>query len=68
MAGKEMTMEDLFNALKNPEKVEKGDLPNIKATWERLGNKDKFEELGLDGTELDEFLKEWVDQNPYALI
>mgnify|MGYP003680086158 CR=1 FL=1 len=64
----ELTMDDLLNALKNPEKVEKGDLANIKETWTRIGDKDKFEELGLEGSELDNFLKEWIDLNPYSNI
>ena len=58
----ELTIEDLLNSLKNPQKVT---LENTKETWERIGRKDKFEELGLEPSELDEFLKEFTNNNPY---
>jgi len=58
----ELTIEDLLNSLRDPQKVT---LENNKETWERIGRKDKFEELGLEPSELDEFLKEFVNNNPY---
>jgi hypothetical protein len=59
------TIDDLLNGLQNPNK---GTLENTKDTWERIGNKDKFEELGLEKSALESFLKEWVEDNPYNLI
>ena len=61
----ELTIEDLLRSLQNPQKVT---LENTKETWERIGNKDKFEELGLKPSELDEFLKEFTNNNPYNNI
>lgn len=61
----ELTIEDLLNSLQNPQKVT---LENTKETWERIGRKDKFEELGLEPSELDEFLKEFTNNNPYNNI
>ena len=57
-----VTIEDLLNALQNPDSVT---LENTKETWERIGNKDKFAELGLEESELDDFLSEWIAENPY---
>lgn len=61
----ELTIEDLLNSLRDPQKVT---LENTKETWERIGRKDKFEELGLEPSELDEFLKEFINNNPYNNI
>ena len=61
-----VTIDDLLNALQNPDNPSK--LENSRETWERIGNKDRFEELGLEGSDLDEFLKEWIDNNPYSNI
>ena len=61
-----VTIEDMLNALQNPNQPSK--LDNTRETWERIGNKDRFEELGLEGSDLDEFLKEWIDSNPYSNI
>lgn len=62
-----VTIDDLLNALQNPEKSNVS-LENSKETWRRIGDKDKFAELGLESSELDEFLKEWMDNNPYSNI
>jgi hypothetical protein len=40
-------------------------LENSKETWKRIANKDSFEELGLSGSELDNFLTDWIKDNPY---
>lgn len=40
-----VTIDELLNALQNPDKVT---LENNKDTWSRIGNKDSFEELGLE--------------------
>ena len=61
-----VTIDDLLNALQNPDQPSK--LENTRETWERIGNKDKFSELGLDDGELEQFLKEWIDNNPYSSI
>ena len=63
---KTITIDDLLNALQNPENVSK--LENTKETWRRIGERDSFSELGLDGSELDDFLKEWIQDNPYSAI
>lgn len=65
MKEKELTLDDLLNALQNPSKVT---LENTPETWERIGNKDKFLELGMDESELESFLKEWIESNPYNNI
>jgi hypothetical protein len=58
----ELTIEDLLNALQNPET---GQLENNAETWSRIGKKDDFSELGLEASELDDFLAEWIGDNPY---
>ena len=58
-----VTIDDLLNALQNPDNPSK--LENSKETWSRIGNRDNFSELGLEGSELDNFLKEWIMENPY---
>jgi len=65
MKEKELTLDDLLNALQNPNKVT---LENTTETWERIGNKDKFLELGMEESELESFLKEWIESNPYNNI
>jgi len=60
------TIDDLLKALQNPEGNAK--LKNDYETWKRIGNKDSFDELGLNGDELDDFLKDWVENNPYENI
>lgn len=61
-----VTIEDMLRALQSPNKESK--LENIRETWNRIGNKDKFSELGLDDGELEQFLKEWIDENPYSAL
>ena len=58
-----VTIDDLLNALQNPDNPSK--LENTKDTWSRIGRKDNFSELGLEGSELDAFLSEWIAENPY---
>jgi len=67
MGKKELSIEDLLNALKNPNSVDKGIpvLAATKANYMRLGSGDKFAELGLEENELEKFLKEWTADNPY---
>lgn len=59
-----MTISQLLEALQNPDKV--AVLENSKETWSRIGNKDRFEELGMEESDLDAFLSEWMDNNPYS--
>ncbi len=61
-----LTIEQLLQALQNPESTVT--LENSKETWNRIGNKDRFEELGIEESELDAFLSEWIDNNPYSNI
>ena len=61
-----LTIDDLLNSLQNPNTTSK--LENSKETWERIGNKDSFSELGLEPSELDSFLKDFVKDNPYNNI
>ena len=61
-----VTIEDLLNALQNGNGP--STLENNKETWSRIGRKDKFEELGLDEGELESFLKEFTDNNPYSAL
>lgn len=58
-----ISIDDLLNALQNPDKVV--ELENSKETWKRIGNRDSFSELGLEQSELDSFLSDWIDANPY---
>ena len=60
----ELTIDDLLNALQNPENANMS-LENNSETWSRIGNKDKFSELGLEDSELNDVLKEWMSDNPY---
>jgi hypothetical protein len=59
----EISIDDLLNALQAGNG--KVTLENTKETWNRIGRKDKFEELGLDEEELESFLKEFIEDNPY---
>jgi len=58
-----LTIDDLLNSLQSVNS--KKTLENNKNTWERIGKKDSFAELGLDSSELDSFLKDWISSNPY---
>ena len=63
-----LTIDELLNLLQNPEKPEGKSLPNTEETWRRIGSKDKFEELGLEKSELESFLEEWMENNDYNNI
>lgn len=62
------TVDDLLNSLKNPNKSQKPSLSNTEETWKRIGKKDSFEELGLESSELESFLSEWIEENAYNNI
>lgn len=61
-----LSIDDLLNSLQNPEKSSK--LENSFETWKRIKQKDGFDELGLESSELESFLKEWIKDNPYDAI
>jgi hypothetical protein len=66
---KKYSIEDLLNSLEDPTTDGKKVLiKNTKETWERIGSRDSFPELNLSESELDEFLSEWVKENPYQNI
>jgi len=62
----EISIDDLLNALQNPNTP--STLENNSDTWRRIAEKDRFDELGLSGGDLDDFLKEWIKDNPYSNI
>ena len=75
MEKKKLTIDDLLAALKNPEGVDAdlkatASLSNTKEIWERIGRKDATlaTELGIEQSELNDFLKDWVNDNPYNNI
>lgn len=76
MAKKKLTIDDLLAALKDPNaiddnlKANPGSLANSKEIWERIGRKDATlaTEIGIDQSELNDFLKEWIEDNPYTAI
>jgi hypothetical protein len=44
-------------------------LPNNRETWERIGSGDSFAELNFQSlSEKEDFLKEWIESNPYTAI
>lgn len=62
-----LTIDDLLNSLQNPDSSTTK-LENNRDTWRRIGNKDSFAELGMNSSELDAFLSDWVKNNPYSNI
>lgn len=63
-----ITLDDLLSSMREREREIISKLPNTRETWERIGRKDDFPELGLTGIELDEFLTNWMTNNPYSNI
>lgn len=59
------TIEELLKSLQYNTAQSKTTLENNKSTWTRIGNKDSFEELGLSSSELESFLSDWCQNNPY---
>ena len=44
-------------------------LRNTRETWTRIANRDPFEELEFSSaSEKDQFLSEWIQDNPYAAM
>lgn len=69
------SIQELLNSMQTKYKTvtsssQEGDgtitLRNTRETWNRIANKDSFNELGFPSySELDEFLRDWILQNPY---
>ena len=72
MEEKNYTIDDFLNALKNPNSVDEEEKHKVKGlannaeTWSRIGSRDSFDELGLEGSDLDDFLTEWTSTNEYS--
>lgn len=68
------SIEELLNSMQTRYKSgTSGDsiknLQNTRDTWERIGAKDSFEELGFSSQdEKENFLAEWIKDNPYNNI
>ena len=64
---KKATFEDLLNSLQSSRKSPS--LDNTKENWSKLHDRKAIsEEIGLEGSELDEFLKNWTKENQYNNI
>ena len=76
MKNKILTIDDLIAAMKNPNnidsslKADKISLSNTADTWARIGSRDVSlaAELGISKDELNDFLNEWIENNPYSNI
>ena len=70
MAKKKLTIDDLLNSLQDPtiHSDKRKKLSNNEDTWSMIGARD-FEGIaakaGIEETEVNDFLKEWVEENPY---
>lgn len=63
-----LTIDDILNRMRARDEEARKTLSNTKEVWERIGRKDSFSELGLNGSELANFLEEWIKDNPYSNI
>lgn len=68
MKKKQLSIDDLLNALKTTSVPEKKKLENTFDTWSRIGARDSFTDLGIKESELDKFLSDWIKDNPYENI
>jgi len=60
------TIKDLLASLQADDNSgSSGNLANTKENWAKIKNKE-FSDLGLEGSELDAFLSEWIENNPYS--
>lgn len=59
------TIEDLLRSLQSDDNSGNGTMANTKANWAKIKNKE-FSDLGVEGSELDAFLSEWIENNPYS--
>ena len=72
MEKKKLNIDDLLSALKNSDTINKKmkanpSLANTADTWTRIGQKDSSlaSDIGIEESELNDFLKEWVEDNEY---
>ena len=63
-----LSIDELLAALKNPADIDPEQRACEAITWERIGSKDAFSELGLEQAEVDARIKEWIANNPYKNI
>ena len=61
------TIQDLLRSIQQNVN-DRVSLDNNKNTWRKIGERDRFSELGLNSSELEDFLKEWVSDNEYSNI
>jgi len=61
------TIQDLLRSIQQNVN-DRVSLDNNKNTWRKIGERDRFSELGLNSSELESFLKEWVNDNEYSNI
>ena len=57
------SLEDLISALDSGKG--RPNLPNTKETWNRIRAGEDFDELGLNTTDLKNFLEKWIEDNDY---
>lgn len=63
------TIEELLKSLQYNTVQSKITLENNKDTWRRIALKtDNFDELGIPKSELDKFISDWINDNPYSAI
>lgn len=65
-----MTMKELLLSICEKQRQRKATLENTTHTWARIAKKDSTlaDDLGCAPSELETFLKEWIDDNPYNNI
>lgn len=71
-----LNIDDLLSALKDPSSIDDSiknnltSLANSADTWARIGAKDKTlaNDIGIEESELNDFLRTWVEDNPYNAI
>ena len=62
------SLKDMLNALQSPIDAIKSKLANTFDTWSKIGSKTIYDELEGDQSEMDAFLNEWIEENPYSNI
>jgi hypothetical protein len=69
------TIEELLKSMYTVNPAERkasdftGRLENNAETWRRIAEKDDFAELGFTSdSDKENFLKQWIEENPYSAI
>lgn len=66
------TLKELLDSLSEVSTIgedKRSALRNTRETWTRIANKDPLEELEFSSaSEKDQFLSEWIQDNPYAAM